>query len=132
MHTILGKRTASEISEDLPLPGRRPPQPRQFDLQPDDADVTGSYKPDDGVEWLNEKAGFPKEFEANDGTRFLLAGANEHIELRSPHLRDLLDETPRRNANLHVRASGVAVTDVGAISSSSNALPDAKAWEEWT
>ncbi|OJA15131.1 hypothetical protein AZE42_12680, partial [Rhizopogon vesiculosus] len=130
--TILGKRTASEISEDLPLPGRRPPQPRQFDLQPDDADVTGSYKPDDGVEWLNEKAGFPKEFEANDGTRFLLAGANEHIELRSPHLRDLLDETPRRNTNLHVRASRVAATDVGAISSSSNALPDAKAWEEWT
>ncbi|OJA15443.1 hypothetical protein AZE42_02217 [Rhizopogon vesiculosus] len=45
---ILGKCTASEISEDLPFPGRCPPQPRQIDSQPDNADATG--KPDDGVE----------------------------------------------------------------------------------
>ncbi|OAX32311.1 hypothetical protein K503DRAFT_776799 [Rhizopogon vinicolor AM-OR11-026] len=52
---ILGKRTASEISEYLPFPGRRLPQPRQFDSQPDYADATG--KPDDGVEWLSETPG---------------------------------------------------------------------------
>ncbi|KAJ8585242.1 hypothetical protein M405DRAFT_865549 [Rhizopogon salebrosus TDB-379] len=120
--TILGSRTSSEISEDLPLPGRRPPQPRPFNPQLDGAD-TVCY-PDDGAEWLNGRRGFPREFEEVDGGSFKLTGASANIELRSPYLRDLLDETPRNT----VKASVAAGVSVHASLSTSDTLPDANAW----
>lgn len=103
--TIFRKRTASDamdMSEDLPLPGHRPPQPRPFHSNPSN-DAGDPKFPDDGAEWLNNERGLPSEFEKVDGSHFLLAGANAHIELRSPYLRDFLDETPR-NANPHIKA----------------------------
>ena len=80
--TIFGKRTASDMSGDLPLPGRRPPQPRPFGMTPMIADRDDAQYPDDGAEWLNGRRGVP----------FTLGGAIARID---PYLRDLLDETPR-------------------------------------
>jgi hypothetical protein len=69
-----------------------------------------------------------EEFEAVEGGSFHLAGASASIELRSPYFRDLLDETPRNT----VKASVVAAATVHASSSTSNMLPDANAWDQWS
>ncbi|KAG2056805.1 hypothetical protein BDR06DRAFT_952436 [Suillus hirtellus] len=83
-----------DMSEDLPLPGQRPPQPRPFKLQLQPNDTGDSKSPDDGVGWLNNERGLASEFKKVEGSYFLLAGANAHIELCSPYLRNFLDETP--------------------------------------
>ncbi|KIK33055.1 hypothetical protein CY34DRAFT_18631 [Suillus luteus UH-Slu-Lm8-n1] len=114
------------MSEDLPLTGHRPPQPRPFHSNPSN-DASDPKFPDDGAEWLNNEQGLLSEFEKVDGSHFLLAGANAHIELHSPYLQDVLDEMPR-NANPHVKAS---TTSSLVASLSLEALPDAKAWDAW-
>ncbi|KAG1822235.1 hypothetical protein DFJ58DRAFT_849904, partial [Suillus subalutaceus] len=62
--TIFHKRTASDMdmSEDLPLPGLRPPQPRPFNSNPPN-DADDPKFPDDGAEWLNDERGLASEFE---------------------------------------------------------------------
>jgi hypothetical protein len=59
----------------------------------------------------------------------LRPGASADIELRSPYLRDLLDETPRNTVKASVVA--VAAASIHASSSTSNMLPDsdANAWD---
>jgi hypothetical protein len=56
--TISRKRTASDMdmSEDLPLPGHRPPQPRPFHSDPSNHASDPKF-PDDGAEWLNNERG---------------------------------------------------------------------------
>ncbi|KAG2032280.1 hypothetical protein BDR03DRAFT_1002722 [Suillus americanus] len=87
-----------DMSEDLPLPGRRPPQPRPSHSNPSN-DAGDPKFPDDGAEWLNNERGLPREFEKVDGSHFLLAGENAHIELGSPYLRDFSGRnTPKRES----------------------------------
>ncbi|KAG1823727.1 uncharacterized protein BJ212DRAFT_1574327 [Suillus subaureus] len=128
-HRYKPECTASDMdmAEDLPLPGRRPPQPRPFNSNPPN-DAGDPRFPDDGAEWLNDERGLPSEFEKVDGSYFLLGGANADIELRSPYLWDFLDETPR-NVNSHAKV--LTTSSIVVSSLSLEALPDATAWDVW-
>ncbi|KAG2031438.1 hypothetical protein BDR03DRAFT_1030052 [Suillus americanus] len=99
---------------------RYKPEPRPSHSNPSN-DAGDPKFPDDGAEWLNNERGLPREFEKVDGSHFLLAGANAHIKLGSPYLRDFLDETPQ-NVNPLVKASTTS-----SLVASLEALPDAQA-----